>query len=201
MALNAQSNLASTVVLSSQSYFLQTTAAQLLQRNFCFSKEHLRYPDWLLSNAKTFLTSNLTANCCVARFIMRRFTIYHGSAKKLLRNVFMKKSWHDTVVNVRRIWCRLWGSASWEFGEPCLDITWSHVFWVLVDIVLLRYGSHPKMWKPAMAKPTPENLQSAWKWVKRVSPNTLVHLKLSKREVERNQVIIKPFVVERYVWS
>nr|XP_018668721.1 von Willebrand factor A domain-containing protein 3A [Ciona intestinalis] len=28
-----------------------------------------------------------------------------------------------------------------------------------------RFGSHPKMWKPHMVKPSPENLQAAWNWV------------------------------------
>lgn len=29
---------------------------------------------------------------------------------------------------------------------------------------IIAFGSHPKMWKPHMVKPTPENLQAAWRW-------------------------------------
>nr|CAB3267658.1 von Willebrand factor A domain-containing protein 3A [Phallusia mammillata] len=30
---------------------------------------------------------------------------------------------------------------------------------------IIAFGSHPKMWKPHMVKPSPENLQAAWRWV------------------------------------
>ncbi|CAK8673496.1 unnamed protein product [Clavelina lepadiformis] len=30
---------------------------------------------------------------------------------------------------------------------------------------IIAFGSYPKMWKPHMVKPTPENLQAAWLWV------------------------------------
>lgn len=36
---------------------------------------------------------------------------------------------------------------------------------------IIAFGSHPKMWKPSMVPPTPENLQAAWRWVLHLEAN------------------------------
>uniref|UniRef100_H2YZH2 VWFA domain-containing protein n=1 Tax=Ciona savignyi TaxID=51511 RepID=H2YZH2_CIOSA len=58
---------------------------------------------------------------------------------------------------------------------------------------IIAYGSHPKMWKPHMVKPNPENLQSAWNWVQNLAASGGRNFMSAFRAATENGEDIKMF--------